>query len=179
MGHKKINLEKINDLTKKNVLTRRVLFEKVKSNPNKLLFIYTVPKFSLKNPLKGMSNQLKEGVDVAMQFGLTPNEYSEYINIMRNEQICVGRVLLTLLKKVLNGEVKHVFVRDVKLFSRKYAFMTQYVINFLVINDVCIYTKQGLMQFDYFDLRQQNDNPFVYFIQLISEIQETYETVRN
>ena len=181
MGHGKIKAENIGVLTQKNLLTRRVLVEKINSkwNSNKILYIYTTPDFSLKNEMKGVENQLRDGIACAKRFGLTPNEYSEYVYLMRHEEVSIGKILLTLLKKVMDGEVRQIYVRDTKLFTRKHKFLADYVIKFLIIHDVKIYTKKGLKLYDYVDLRQMDDNPFNYFMELLGEIKQTFETVRN
>lgn len=160
MGHKGYCID--------GMLTRRVLLEKHFTENNQYIHIYTYPKMSSKNPYAHCPKQLDIGFSVAKKYGLEPIHQAELF-LESNDKDIIGETLKTLLVCVSYKEIKHIFVEDIKLFcpNIKHRYLLNYIICFLILNDVRIYTKEGLLTFDYVDLRHINDKPFKYFFRLI------------
>lgn len=165
------------NITTENILTRKVLVEKVSSNT--ILYCYTYPNFKEKKDMYVSSClQWEESTVIAKQNNYAQKECSE-IFLFENNIRLVGKELVRILVKALNGEIKHVFVSDIKLFCKN-KILRLYIIQMLLLEDVTIHTKTG-NTVDYKDCRGlPGFEDFPYFLEAINEVRLNHsQGVRN
>lgn len=125
----------MSDITDK--IKRRVIIEK---HTNYDLYIYTR---AINNRGKGgnflsIEKQKEQGLFIAHEYGLNPIEYNESYIFER------GRIMsfckLNLLKLVLIGKVKYVYINDLKLISYNRT-LRNYVLHFYKFFGVILFVK--------------------------------------
>ena len=144
------------------MLTRRVLLEKYIKTSNHYLHIYTLPTVTDST----CTQQLDSGLSIAKQYDLKAIEQAEFYPDS-NDECIIGDTLKTLLVSVSYKAIQHIFVEDITLFCTERKYLLDYILCFLILHDVQIFTKSGLVCVDYLDLRELNDRPFKYFYRLI------------
>ena len=172
---------KITMLTQfQNLQTRRVLIEKTSNRPShNFLYCYTMPSASKKviNPYIAQIKQMEKAFKMSEQLKLTPIEFNESL-LHHDRKKVIGIVLLHLLKKIELGEVRHVFVSNVKLLCR-YPVISDYILCFMEKHGVILYDIKGVVTINYikFDgLRGYSD--YFLFEEIINDVKNPLERFR-
>ena len=161
-------------------LTRRVLIEKISTN--NLLYIYTYPntRKDIINPFVTVWKQLEDGKNSAKKLNLIPIEYSEiFMAIKKDSVLC--RVMSSLLKLVISGKIKNVYVQNTKLLGSRNKTIRTLILQIFSLHDVNIYDENGLVQLNHVDSRNLSGYEDLNFlIVLIDEIVQTpFERTQN
>lgn len=158
-------------------LTRKVLTEKTK---NSFLYIYTLLNCSkkTKNPFCGVYKQLDEGIKTSREQGLEPIEYNESWLIYKPEQI-VGRCQLSLMKLVIEGRAKFIYVRKIEMLSRSKK-LRNYILHLYAIYGVQLFTKKGRIKLEELVITPEIEYETDILKMMVEEhIEIPYEYVKN
>ena len=119
-------------MASKNVLTRRVLFEK-NNQAQVNLIIYS---------MEGNSTGFEDGFIVAEEYGLNPIAFCEKPFDNGKE---MGPVLFSILMGVIKGDVKHLFLPSGARFFKK-QLMNCFFFHYLQKKSVMVYNRNGLVK---------------------------------
>jgi hypothetical protein len=169
MGRKKITVE--------NVYTRKVLVEKVCKNQE--LHSYIAPNMRAKNPFKNVEKQIANAKLIVEHNKLKFTEHLESYFFFDKTKL-LNRVLILLLKKAIRGEVKHVFLSDLKLLCPADKIVQLYVLQAFFIGGATIYRSDGTT-IDYFDCREMAwFSEYEYFLKVVTEVEILeYQDIMN
>lgn len=161
-------------------LTRKVLVEKI--SKNNFLYIYTFPNTgkNIINPYVTVWKQLKSAEAISKKLNLIPIEYSEVWLSIKPDTI-LHKVQLSLLKLVLTGRVKNIYVKNTKLLCPRNSIIRTLILKIYALKSVNLYDENGLVQNNHVDCRSLSGyGDLNYIIDLVSEIIKTpYEQTRN
>src|ERR1700756_2172567 len=149
------------NLPNENLITRFLLFEKAPTN--KTLYVYAYPNHRIKHPMKSIFKQRDEGFVIANTYNLTAIDFQECAYLIKKEEK-IPRVLKSLIKLVIIGKVKHIYVRNIKLLSTKSMVLLHYYLKLLSLYKVSLYDKNGLVNLNhvnYLSLSEGDDMEYI------------------
>ena len=165
-----------------NLLTRRVLVEKMKtSKADQILYCYTLPSSRpvVINPFLAQIKQLEMAIKISERLCLKPIEYNEGLSHHTNKKV-LGTFLIHLLKRITTNGAKHVFVKKTNYLSSNQVFR-QYIYSVMAKHNVCLYDEAGEVEINYInfdDIKNQGFRDYQIFLDVINDIKNSMERFR-
>ncbi|HEX7414616.1 MAG TPA: hypothetical protein VF411_11285 [Bacteroidia bacterium] len=132
------------------MITRTVLFEKAPTDDK--LYVYAYPDARCKNPTLEIHRQRDAGFAMAKRYGLREIDMQECIWLVQKDTI-IPRVFQSLMKLVILGKVKHIYIDQIHLLATKRKALVLLYIQIFVLFKVKLYDRNGLINLDHVNCR--------------------------